>query len=196
MNKKIKPTREEAIERAIPFCLSLVVIILDQITKWLVVKHIPPYTIIPELTYFDDFLRIIHARNLGAAFSMGGTWPFFIRKVIFCVIPLAVIAYVVYFSICTKEFTKLQRWCIAGIVGGGLGNLIDRIFRPLGVVDFVDVKWLGWEKAPFEFLRMTRWPTFNFADSMIVVFGIILIISFIKMISEEESSKKDTKKGK
>ncbi|MBQ0003274.1 MAG: signal peptidase II [Treponema sp.] len=176
-------TRNEIIKRTVPFCLALAVIILDQLTKWIVVKYIPAYTLVPELCFGGDLIRIIHVRNLGVAFSMGGTWPLVVRKVIFSVIPLIVIAYIIYFSIRNNEFTKLQRWCIAAIVGGGIGNLIDRIFRPNGVVDFVDVKFFG-------IFGLERWPTFNFADAMIVVFGIILIITFIMMISDSE------KKGK
>lgn len=184
-------TKDEIIERIIPFSLSLVVIILDQLTKWIIVKYIPPYTLIPNLCFGGDLIRIIHVRNLGVAFSMGGTWPLFLRKAIFSVIPLLVIGYIIYICICgdknnssfsTCDFTKLQRWCIAAIVGGGIGNLIDRIFRPNGVVDFVDVKFFG-------IFGLERWPTFNFADAMIVVFGIILIISFIVMLSKNETKK-------
>ena len=60
---------------------------------------------------------------------------------------------------------------VCGIVGGGIGNLIDRFFRPEGVVDFIDVKFYG-------LFGMERWPTFNVADSAVVVCGILLIISF------------------
>ena len=59
-----------------------------------------------------------------------------------------------------------------GIIGGGLGNLIDRFFRKEGVVDFIDVKFYG-------LFGLERWPTFNVADSAVVVFGLILVISFI-----------------
>lgn len=185
-------TKDEIIERTIPFSLSLIVIILDQLTKWLVVKYIPPYTLIPDLCFGGDLIRIIHVRNLGVAFSMGGTWPLLLRKVIFSVIPLLVIAYIIYICISDRsfknpsehlEFTKLQRWCIAAIVGGGIGNLIDRIFRPNGVVDFIDVKFFG-------IFGLDRWPTFNFADAMIVVFGCILVVSFLVMLSKTEKKSK------
>lgn len=166
-------------EKILPFSLAIVVILLDQLTKWIVVKYIPAYTLIPDLCFGGDLIRIIHVRNLGVAFSMGGTWPLAVRKIIFSVLPLIVIGYVIYICLRSDEFTKLQRWCIAAIVGGGIGNLIDRIFRPNGVVDFVDVKFFG-------LFGLDRWPTFNFADAMIVVFGIILILTFIKMISKSE----------
>ena len=61
---------------------------------------------------------------------------------------------------------------MAGIIGGGFGNLIDRIFRPAGVVDFIDVRFYG-------IFGLERWPTFNVADASVVVAGILLIVSFI-----------------
>ena len=70
-----------------------------------------------------------------------------------------------------------------GIVGGGLGNLIDRFFRAEGVVDFIDLKFYG-------LFGLERWPTFNVADSAVVVCGLLLIISFIiTFIKESKESK-------
>ena len=175
---------EKFIKKLIPFSLFALVIILDQITKILVVKNIPPYTIL--WSFWDGFVRIVHVRNLGVAFSFGYSWPLLLRKFVFSVIPLLVIAYVIKLYFKSEEFTGLQRWCICAILGGGIGNLIDRIFRPDGVVDFIDVQWFGFEKSPLKLFRMERWPTFNVADAMIVVFGIILIITFIVSLSKNE----------
>jgi signal peptidase II len=58
------------------------------------------------------------------------------------------------------------------MIGGGLGNYMDRIFRPEGVVDFLDFKFYG-------LLGMQRWPTFNLADMTLVVSAILLFISFL-----------------
>ena len=71
-----------------------------------------------------------------------------------------------------------------GIVGGGLGNLVDRFFRKEGVVDFIDVKFYG-------LFGLERWPTFNVADSAVVVCGILLIISFIALTIQDERKKKE-----
>ena len=62
------------------------------------------------------------------------------------------------------------------------GNIIDRIFRPQGVVDFIDVKFFG-------IFGLERWPTFNVADASIVVCGIILIVSFFLTIRNVEETK-------
>ena len=70
-----------------------------------------------------------------------------------------------------------------GIVGGGLGNLIDRFFRPAGVVDFIDVKFYG-------LFGLDRWPTFNVADAAVVVCGILMVVSFIVTSIRESKAQK------
>ena len=172
-----------------PITLAALVIILDQITKILIVKNIPVYTIGTQ--FFGDFIRIVHVSNTGVAFSVGASWSDTARRLLFSLLPLIVIVivFVVYFR--SNTWTKLQRWAIMGIVGGGLGNLVDRIFRAEGVVDFIDVKWFGMAKSPIPFLRMERWPTFNVADSAVVVCGILLIISFIILTVKDEKESKN-----
>ena len=71
-----------------------------------------------------------------------------------------------------EEVTVFQRWTASGIIGGGFGNLIDRFFRPEGVVDFLDVKFYG-------LFGLDRWPTFNVADSAVVVCGTLLFVSML-----------------
>ncbi len=167
--------------KLLPLSLALFVIILDQITKTLVVKNIPLYTIGAE--FFGDFLRIIHVSNTGVAFSVGASWSDIVRFASFVIVPVIVIVlvFIVYFR--NNEWTVLQRWAIMGIVGGGIGNLIDRAFRDEGVVDFIDVKFFG-------IFGLERWPTFNVADSAIIVFGILLAITFIISIKKDKSTEK------
>lgn len=169
------------LRKLLPLTLLIVVVVLDQLTKMLVVNHIPPYTI--GIQFFGDFLRIIHVSNTGVAFSFGATWSDTLRHILFSFAPLIIISlvFVVYFR--TEDFTKLQRWAICGILGGGLGNLIDRFFRSEGVVDFIDIKFYG-------LFGLERWPTFNVADSAVVVCGIILIISYICLSVKENKSNK------
>ena len=180
MNKELKA-------KLWPISLAVLVIILDQITKILVMKNIPLYTIGAQ--FFGDFLRIIHVANTGVAFSVGATWSETARRFLFSLIPLIVIGLVVAIYFRNNTWTKLQRWAIMGIVGGGLGNLIDRFFRAEGVVDFIDVKFYG-------LFGMERWPTFNVADSAVVVCGILLVISFlVTSIRESKSAKEEQKEA-
>lgn len=170
-----------------PLVLTIVVIVLDQITKMLVVRFIPPFTIGAQ--FFGDFFRIIHVRNPGVAFSVGASWSDVARRILFSIIPVIVLILVMVIYFRNNEFTKLQRWAIAGVVGGGFGNIIDRIFRPDGVVDFLDVKFYG-------LFGLERWPTFNVADSAVVVCGILLIISFIITMSKDSKNQKSEKDKK
>jgi signal peptidase II len=176
MNKELKA-------KLWPISLAVLVIILDQITKILVMKNIPLYTI--GASFFGDFFRIIHVANTGVAFSVGATWSDTLRRFLFSLIPLIVIGIVVAIYFRNNTWTKLQRWSIMGIVGGGLGNLIDRFFRAEGVVDFIDVKFYG-------LFGMERWPTFNVADSAVVVCGILLVVSFIVTSIRESKNQNNT----
>ncbi|MDR2588227.1 MAG: signal peptidase II [Spirochaetales bacterium] len=166
--KVLRGEKDSLVRKAIPFSLSFGVILLDQFTKWLVVLSIPHGRIGAQ--FFGDFLRFIFVNNPGIAFSMGKDMPDALREVFFTALPLFVLAVLVAYYFRSDEFSRLQRWAIAGIVGGGCGNLIDRIFRPEGVVDFIDVKFFG-------LLGMERWPTFNVADSSVVVCGLLLAFS-------------------
>ncbi len=180
MNKELK-------SKLLPISLAALVVILDQISKILVMKNIPLYTI--GASFFGDFLRIIHVANTGVAFSVGASWSETARRFLFSLIPLIVIGIVIAIYFRNETWTKLQRWAIMGIVGGGLGNLIDRFFRAEGVVDFIDVKFYG-------LFGMERWPTFNIADSAVVVCGIILIVSFIVTYIKESKEEKENTDNK
>lgn len=152
-----------------PFILTVLLIIADQVTKLLVIAKIPYRTI--AFTMWNDFFRLIHVRNTGVAFSMGDSLPLAFRKGLFILLPLIAMTVLVIYIVRSREETVFQKFCLAGILGGGLGNQIDRIFRPEGVVDFLDVRFYG-------LFGMERWPTFNIADASVVVFGILLFISF------------------
>jgi signal peptidase II len=152
------------------FILSAVLMIADQITKFLVAKSIPPYTV--AWNFAGDFFRLIHVKNQGVAFSMGSGFPDFLRVILFIVVPLLVLVAVGFYLIRGKDLTEGQKWSLAAIIGGGLGNQIDRIFRPDGVIDFLDFKFYG-------LFGLERWPTFNIADASLVVSSIILILLLI-----------------
>ena len=176
-------------KKIVPLVLALVVIILDQISKILVTSNIPLYEM--GASYFGGFLRIIHVNNPGIAFSIGHGWSLAVRSILFRAVPLIVLIVVLGVYMRNDDFTRLQRWSISGIAGGGFGNLIDRFFRSEGVVDFIDVKWFGLEKSPFKFLRWERWPTFNIADAAVVVCGVLLIISFIIAMKKSRTAGED-----
>jgi signal peptidase II len=157
-------------ERILPLSLTAFVILADQITKAIVVKIQPIHPRLITDVFNNDFLWMYHVRNKAIAFSIGENLPEFIKPFVFIVLPILVLAFLMWYYFRSDEFTKMQRWAAAGIIGGGLGNIIDRVFRPDGVVDFISVRFYG-------FLGFERWPTFNIADSSVVVCCIFLIIS-------------------
>jgi signal peptidase II len=163
-------TRTDRSRSLLPFSLTALVIAADQITKALVVTNLDQYE--TGFSAFGDFFRLIHVRNPGVAFSLGRSLPEPVRRVLFIVVPLAILAVLTVYYLRTDELNRFQRWIAAGLMGGGLGNIIDRIARPAGVVDFLDFKFYG-------IFGLERWPTFNIADMSVVVCGILLAISFM-----------------
>jgi len=151
--------------------LSAAIAVADQVTKILVEKLIPPYTV--AWHFAGDFFRLIHVKNQGVAFSMGNGFSEAVRVGFFIVVPLIVLFAVGFYLVRGKDLTNGQRWILAAIIGGGLGNQIDRIFRPEGVVDFLDFKFYG-------LFGLERWPTFNIADASLVVSSILLIYLLIR----------------
>ncbi|MBR0100793.1 MAG: signal peptidase II, partial [Treponema sp.] len=142
-------------------------------------------------SFFGGFFRIVHVNNPGIAFSIGQGWSVAARGILFRLVPLLVIIVVLGVYMRNDDFTALQRWSIAGIAGGGFGNLIDRFFRAEGVVDFIDFQWFGITNSPFKFLRWERWPTFNIADSAVVVCGILLVLSFLLTVKNAKTKGED-----
>ena len=161
-----------------PFILTLLIVTADQITKAVIVRTLQPiYEGGRVVEVFGEVVRIIHARNPGIAFSIGDSLPAPLRSILFVLVPLVAMAAIAVYAWKSDEFSPLQRWFVAGVLGGGIGNIIDRVFRPAGVVDFIDVKFYG-------LFGLERWPTFNIADSSVVVCGILLVLSMFIERSE------------
>jgi signal peptidase II len=156
--------------RLVALLLSAGIILLDQAAKLIVVLTVPRGHAIPVI---GDFFRIINVQNPAIAFSIGRSLAAGTQRTLFGFLPLLVIVLLFLYYLFTREkLTGLQRWTFAALLGGGLGNYVDRIFRHGEVVDFIDVKFYG-------ILGMQRWPTFNLADSTLVVAGILLLTSFL-----------------
>lgn len=154
----------------LPFALTAAILVADQITKALVMANVTPGKV--AFSAFGDFFWLVRQQNLGMAFSLLDNLPPSLRLPILIVLPLALVGFVLVFYFKSDEITPFQRWTLCGIVGGGLGNVIDRIFRPEGVVDFLSFKFYG-------LFGMERWPTYNIADASVVVSVTLLAISTI-----------------
>ncbi|MDR0910235.1 MAG: signal peptidase II [Spirochaetaceae bacterium] len=151
----------------VPLSLAAGIIILDQITKAIVVSKIPLGTYVSDP---DKFFQIVHLRNKVIAFSLGDSLPDAVKPVLFVVVPLAIVVFLCWYFFTSQDLSKFQRWVLSGIIGGGIGNIIDRIFRPDGVVDFISIRFYG-------IFGMERWPTFNIADSAVVSCVLLFLVS-------------------
>lgn len=145
-----------------PIIVAAIVIILDQLSKWLVVKYIPLYDTIP----FLPFLDITHIRNSGAAFGIFSNLPDQARLILFAVVLVTAVLVIFYFLKKTGPRDGLLRFSLGLILGGAIGNSIDR-FKLRYVTDFIDFHWFG--------NPALHWPPFNLADSAITI-GVILIL--------------------
>ena len=143
---------------------AVMVFVADQVTKAVVQSSIPEHTTVPVLPHF---LNLVHTNNAGAAFGLFSDSPAPWKTVLLIVISGALLALV----IAVMWRNHRLRWetgvGLALILGGALSNLFDRI-RLGRVVDFLDV-----------YYRSYHWPTFNLADSAIVVGAGFLVFQLL-----------------
>lgn len=153
--------------------LAAFVILIDQWTKWLVVKNME---LRERITVWDPWLGILSHRNSGAAWGMleGQMW-------LFSIITIAVIIGIVYFYHTEAKGKPLYQFSLMLLLGGAIGNFIDRIFRG-EVVDFVDT---------FIPVINYHFPIFNIADAAL---SIAVVMLFIAIMLEERTEKKKVKK--
>ena len=134
------------------------IVAADQISKYFTVACIALGERVP---FFPGLIRLTYVRNTGAAFSSfeGQQWLFALIFIVFTVLVIWE-----YFKK-SMPFTKLERWCIAAIYGGGLGNMIDRV-RLGYVVDMIETEFMVF-------------PVFNIADCFITCGCILMMISLV-----------------
>ena len=148
------------------YIIALLVILLDQWSKFLVVKKLE---LGESIKVIDDFLYITSHRNRGAAWGIlqGQMWFFYIITVI------VIIGIIFYIHKETKG-----KWLLGVslglMLGGAIGNFIDRVIRK-EVVDFINTIIFGYD-----------FPVFNIADSALVI-GVIVLM--IQMLLEERALK-------
>lgn len=154
-------TPEEARKKiALYLSLTLGLIAIDQVTKFIVERSLRLYDPVPVL---GDFFRLTYIFNRGAAFGIHlGEWS----RVAFTILPVAatVLLFMMYRQTPWTDRTRLIS--IALVTGGAIGNLIDRVRSSRGVVDFFDV---GFGDV--------RWPVFNVADIGVTIGALLLAVS-------------------
>ncbi|WP_026692102.1 signal peptidase II [Peribacillus kribbensis] len=148
------------------FLIALFVIALDQLTKWLIVKNL---YLGESVEIIQNVFYITSHRNTGAAWGVlaGQMWFFYI-------ITIAVIAGLVYYLLKHARNNILLGVSLGLMLGGAVGNFIDRIWRK-EVVDFIHV-----------YIVNYNFPVFNIADSALCI-GVVLLV--IYMLFEEKIAK-------
>lgn len=140
--------------------VSLPVVALDQITKYVICAMVPLHS---RIELIPGFANIVHIRNTGIAFGLfkeiGSEWK---TMMLLCITAVA-LALIGFLIAQAQQKSRLETVGLSMVLGGALGNLIDRL-RLGEVVDFIDLHW----HSTF------HWPAFNVADSAITV-GIALL---------------------
>ncbi|BCA56205.1 Lipoprotein signal peptidase [Nitrospira sp. KM1] len=143
--------------------LGLVIVVIDQMTKFWVMQTMRLHETIPII---PNLFSLTYIRNPGAAFGLLAGSSNAFRMVFFGVTSLFALGLLGTILIRLPERDWIGQLSIAGILGGAIGNLIDRV-RFGEVIDFLDV-----------YVEPYHWPAFNVADSAISIGVVCLIIHF------------------
>jgi signal peptidase II len=144
--------------------LALIIVIADQFTKTLILG----YYKYADATYVTSFFNVVRAHNTGAAFSFladGTGW----QRWLFTAIGVGAALFIVW-MLRSHAGQKLFSLAMALILGGAVGNVIDRMMHGY-VVDFLDFHWSG-----------RHFPAFNLADSAITLGAIFLILDELRRV--------------
>jgi signal peptidase II len=151
--------------------LAAAVVGLDQGSKWYVQSRMDLFQSIPVV---DSIFHITYVRNSGGAFGLLRDASAALRLPFFIGVSVAAVGVLLYFvrHVAPRQYGIL---CALGaILGGALGNLIDRM-RTGTVVDFFELNWRGW-----------YWPTFNVADSFITT-GVVFLVLHSLLVGENQT---------
>ncbi len=142
---------------------SAVLAVIDQIIKYFVLENLRP---VGYMSVADSFFSLVYVENRGIAFGMfqGMFWFFSVMTVVF----IGIFIYMI-----VKRIFKGRLFYISSalIIGGGIGNLIDRVFRGY-VIDYLS----------FSFFS----PVFNFADCCVTIGAVLMIISVVPSLRAKE----------
>lgn len=148
--------------------LIIILLIIDIITKQIIINLL---SVGESIKIINNLFYITLAKNYGAAFSILQN-----ERLLFLIVTILIIFLLINY-INKKDTSKLEGLSYSLIISGALGNFIDRLIRGY-VIDFIDIRILSY-----------HYPTFNLADSFIVIGVIILIIDGIRKEKNENKSK-------
>ena len=149
------------------------VIVLDQITKAVLRRTLDLHEYRPVI---DGFVSISHVRNRGAAFGILSEAGLPYQGVLLSLVSLLALGAIAVYALRLPAEARLPRLALALVIGGAIGNLIDRL-RFGYVVDFIHVYW-----------RQHVWPDFNLADSAISTGVVLLLLDMLRSPRREAAS--------
>ena len=150
--------------RRLEAIVALTVVVLDQATKAMVR---PSLALHESRELIPGFLDLTRVHNTGAAFGMLNAAEFPLKTVVLSVVAAIALGGVAWYAATVPLSDRLARIGIAGVLGGAIGNLIDRA-KDGYVLDFVDAYWKGW-----------HFWAFNVADAAITVGVIFMILDIL-----------------
>jgi signal peptidase II len=148
-------------------------VIADQITKALVRNAIALHD---SVTIIPDLLALTRVHNTGAAFGMLNTVEFPGKAIVLTLVATAALGGVAWYATSVPASDRLSRLGVASILGGAIGNLIDRATAGY-VLDFVDVSFRGW-----------HFWAFNVADAAITIGVILMILDLLGVLKARTSA--------
>ena len=151
--------------RAFYLWVSALVVALDQATKWVVDRFMGLHE---TREIVDGLFRLTYVRNRGAAFGVLSDAELPYQAFLFAAVSLLALFAIAVYAWRLPTASRVPRLALSLIIGGALGNLIDRV-RLGYVIDFVDVYW-----------RTHHWPAFNVADSCISIGVCLLVIDMMR----------------
>jgi signal peptidase II len=150
--------------RRLELWLPIAIVVLDQLTKAIIRSQLTMYATIPVL---PGFVNLTHVRNTGAAFGFLNAADFPLKTVLLAAIATGALIGVGLYAAGLGHQQLAARTGLALIIGGAVGNLLDRLFQG-SVVDFVDVYW-----------QTHHFWAFNVADSAITIGVTIMILDML-----------------
>jgi signal peptidase II len=161
--------------RGFHLLIAVMILVLDRFSKWIVASRL---TLRDGITVIPDFFRIVHVENSGAAFGLFAESSFQWRLTLLIVFSLLALVIVGVLLWKNSHIVSATGTALSLILGGALGNLWDRVLAG-HVTDFLEFH-----------VGSYYWPSFNVADSAIVIGALLLVADILFAKSEHEGRAK------
>lgn len=159
---------------------TVIVIVLDQTSKFIISQLIPIGALVPIIPQFFD---LVHVTNKGSAFGLFSSLSDPYRIILITVVSAIAVAMILYYYWSLPITQRRLQIPLLLILGGAAGNIFDRIFRG-AVIDFLSFhwysRWVHWDFWRFSWHFKLEWPAFNVADMVISLSVIWLLFALAR----------------